>query len=587
MFGLTRRWIIPTPSDAAASGSLAGLDPLVARLLASRGFDGVAARDFCNPRLSGLHDPSLLPGCDRAAERLLVALDGRQRIAIYGDYDVDGVCATAILYHTLKAVRPDADLVTYVPHRLDEGYGLNAAALQALRDEGADVAVSVDCGITAVNEARAARHAGLDLIITDHHNTPAESDGGGLPDAFAIVHPRVSGEAGQRYPFGELCGAGVAFKLAWRLASLHAGSGRVDGAMRTVLLDMLALAGLATIADVVPLVDENRLIARFGLARTRSTAIEGLGALLRVSSLDGENIGAEEAGFVLGPRLNACGRMGHAREAVELLTTARGGRAMQIAEELDAHNRDRRATERRIFEQACELAAAGGMTGDDQRAIVLASEGWHPGVVGIVCSRLVGRFGRPAVLLCKDGDALKGSGRSIDGFNLHAGLSACAEHLETFGGHDMAAGLALHDDRFDAFVERFMEVANGAISVEDLTPSLRVDCEAQIDELSPATARQLAALGPFGRENPRPSLLLRGARVSRDAQAMGQNGRHLQVRIRAGEGGREMRLIGWSWGERCDALRTGVAIDAVVTPKVNVFRGVESVEGEISDVRPL
>jgi single-stranded-DNA-specific exonuclease len=269
-----------------------------------------------------------------------------------------------------------------------------------------------------------------------------------------------------------------------------------------------------------------------------------------------------------------------------LLTTARGERAREIARQLDALNKERRATERSILDESCELAERAGMTGDDRRAIVLAGAGWHPGVVGIVCSRLVGRFGRPAILLCADGDTLKGSGRSIDVFNLHEGLVACADLLDSFGGHDMAAGLALHRDRYEEFVERFLTGANASIEVQDLTPTLRVDCEADVGELTPITARQLQALGPFGRDNPRPTLLLRGARVSRGAEAMGQNGRHLQVRVRGGQGGAEVRLVGWSWGERCDALRAGATIDAVITPKLNVFRGVERVEGEIADIRP-
>ena len=311
--------------------------PLFARLLRARGLDDdETVRRFCTPKLTDLHEPGLLPNIDAAVDRLAHAVRNGESIVIYGDYDVDGIAAGAILYHVIKGVEPNADVRIYVPHRLEEGYGLNTEALLRLRSEGADLAISVDCGITAVGPARAAREAGLDLIITDHHNAPA--NGEALPDAVAIVHPRLPGSV---YPFGELCGAGVAFKLAWAFAVHWCGSKRVGKSIQQVLLDMMPLAALATIADVVPLVGENRTIVSWGLRWIRDTPIIGLRALIEAANLMDADIDSHKVGFVLGPRLNACGRMGHADEAVQLLTDATPDDARRIAHRLTALNRDR------------------------------------------------------------------------------------------------------------------------------------------------------------------------------------------------------------------------------------------------------
>lgn len=583
---------IPAPSDRRGLRAVWGqrgplaLDagerlPLVRRVLAARGLgDPDAASAFLNASLLGLHDPSGIPDLDRAARRILDALDAREPLAIYGDYDVDGITATATLYHTLRAIRPDADLRTYVPHRLEEGYGLNAPALAELAEAGVRVVVSVDCGITAREPARAARDLDLDLIITDHHNPPSSMDE--LPQAFAVVHPRRPDSS---YPFGELCGAGVAYKLAWRLATLSAGGERVGSSLREVLVDLLGPVALGVIADVVPLVDENRVLARFGLPRVRGSRIEGLRALVAASGLDGEDIDAEAAGFRLGPRLNACGRMGHAAEAVELLTTATGPRAQEIAERLSALNQRRQATEREILARACEMADAAGMTSPDRRAIVLAHEQWHPGVVGIVCSRLVELHHRPVILM-QDKDGLcAGSGRSVDGFNLHGGLDACADLLETFGGHDMAAGLRLRTDRLAAFVDRFTEHTNRHLGEDALIGRVSFDCPARVGELTLDAVADLARLGPFGRANPRVRLLLQGVVLDRPPARMGAGGRHAQLWL--GDGPARLRAVAWGQGDLADQLRGGARVDAVVCPKLSHWNGSARVECELDDLRPL
>ena len=587
MKGLKHRWLAPTgtadaPQDATSWGR--GFDPLLVRVLAARGItDRASAEIFCNPRLTQLHSPALMPGLERAAERLLKAVRGGEQVVIYGDYDVDGVSAAAILWHMLRAVAGGAAsaIRTYIPHRLDEGYGLHTEAIKQLCDEGARVIVSVDCGVTAFEPALAAKRAGVDLIITDHHTLPHQAalDGAGLPEAYAVVHPRLPGS---RYPWGELCGAGVAFKLAWRIATMAQGSERVDDAMRALLLEMLALAGLGTIADVVPLLDENRVIARYGLDHLKRCSNTGVRALIEASGLAGENIDSQQAGFALAPRLNACGRMGHAREALELFTTADAGRATEIAKALNKFNVERKATENAIFERACAMAVERGMDRPDRRAIVLAHPQWHAGVVGIVCSRMVERFHRPTILLAQGESSSHGSGRSIDGYNLHAGIASGADLVEKFGGHEMAAGMVVANDRLDAFVERFTTHANAGISEEMLVSAMRFDCEAAIGEMTESAVRAIDNLGPFGRSNPRPTIVIRGVKALREPQSMGSSGAHLSMNV--GQGAGAMRLVGWRWGERKGAIRAGQRLDVAIHPTLNQWNGRTSVEGEICDV---
>ncbi|MBL8763164.1 MAG: single-stranded-DNA-specific exonuclease RecJ [Phycisphaerae bacterium] len=581
MRGLTKRWRMRGGQDSGVKGS----SSLLERVLAARGLgDPIDASVFLDPRLTQLHDPSLIPDLDRAAERIFHAARSGERIVIYGDYDVDGITATAILYHVLRAIAPDADVRSYVPHRLEEGYGLNTTAIESIAEElrasgERGLVVSVDCGVTAHEPARRARELGLDLIITDHHNPPGSALD--LPPAFAVVHPRRHDSA---YPFPDLSGAGVAYKLAWRLATLDAGGQRVRAELRTCLIEMLAPAALGAIADVVPLVGENRVLARFGLERLRHTPIEGLRALIEASGLAGEKVGTWDVGFRLAPRLNACGRLGHAREAVELLTVATGDRARVIAEELTRLNNDRRGVESRITEQADEQARRAGMTADDRRAIVLAHSDWHAGVIGIVCSRLVERYHRPTILLQRTGSVCHGSGRSIEGFNLHAALERASEYLDRFGGHDMAAGLALRADRLDAFAEAFTADATARLSVDQLTPEVVVDCEANLDELSIDSLRDLQRMEPCGRGNPEIRTLLRGVAVQGPPRALGATGAHLSFFARQGQS--TVRVVAWNWAPRREELHAGARMDLVVGPKISTWGGRASVHVELVDAGP-
>lgn len=586
---------VPKQSPQHARTSISGGTPsaLLNRLLVARGLtDAAEIAGFLEPKLTHLLDPSLIPDLDKAAQRLIDAARAGEPIVIYGDYDVDGITASAILFHTLCEIAPQGGreagtqpaVSTYVPHRIEEGYGLNSEAIGELARTGARVIVSVDCGVTAVEPARVARELGIDLIITDHHNPPATL--AELPEAFAVVHPR---RADSRYPFEWLSGAGVAYKLAWRIATLAHGSERVPPAMRALLVDLLAFAALGTIADIVPLVGENRVLARFGLVRARHSRFVGLRALVEAAGLTDEAIGEMEVGFRLGPRLNAAGRMGHAKQAVELFTLADTHRAREIAVELSAQNESRRKVEQAILEQAVQRAQDAGMTGPDARAIVLADDRWHPGVVGIVCSRLVERFHRPTILMQSHDGVCHGSARSVAGFNMHAGLLACAEHLDRFGGHDMAAGLHLVEPKLAAFTRAFTDHANALIAPDDLRPLIEIDCEASADELTLEATSELERFAPFGAGNPPVRVLVRDLVVDR-FKAMGANAKHASIQLRSLAHGadhpeRVFRCVAWGWGEHEHRLCAGTRLDAVLTPKVSTFSGSPKVEPEIKDVR--
>lgn len=578
--GHFKRWCLPADEgDAVGLARGLGLPELLGRLLVRRGLrDDGSARNFLDPKLTDLHDPALLPGCDRAAQRLVEAVQSKQRIVIYGDYDVDGVTATAILFHLLRTLDPEADVRCYVPHRIEEGYGLNAAAIGQLCDEGAKLILSVDCGITAVEPAAVARQKGVDLIITDHHTM-----GEALPDAFAIVHPRLAENPKSSYPFPDLCGAGVAYKLAWQTARVWCQSEKLPDPYKKLLVDLLPLAALGTIADVVPLVGENRVLVRYGLSRIKNTPWDGLNALIDTSRLRDEKIDSYHVGYVLGPRLNACGRMGHAREAVRLLTEANAAQAHSLAEFLNLENERRRATERKIFDQAKAMVKQAGYDQPDCRAVVLAHDEWHAGVVGIVCSRLVEAFGRPTVLLSTANGEAQGSARSIGGYDIHEAFTACAEHLTSYGGHAMAAGLRMEKTHVDAFRRAMMDHAAQHIPPDQLTLTIQLDAEVSFRELTLESMQWIQKLQPFGRDNPDPVFRLRDVQLKQPARTMGAEARHLS--FLAHQDGVGMRCVAWNMGHLQPQLPAGTRLDLAAQPKLNTYNGRTNVELVVEDFR--
>ncbi len=568
-----KRWIIEPPWQGCQEmAARLGIATVVAQVLHNRGLEGIEqARRFLDPQLSDLLPPETLTGVNAAADRLAEAVRRRERIVIYGDYDVDGMTGIAILWHCLHAA--EADCGYYVPHRIEEGYGLNDEAIERLAAEGTQVLVTVDCGITACDQARRARELGMDLIITDHHVLPEV-----MPEADVIVHPQL-GDYGNPH----LAGSAVAMKLAWALSQrLTPGfAGRVSESFRELLLDATCLAALGTIADVVPLLGENRALTRYGLLGLRHCRLPGIRALIEESGLSGAKLESYHVGFVLAPRLNAIGRMGHARLAVELLTRADETRAREIALYLGQQNRQRQSLERKLLVQAREMVVASGMDGLNRRAIVLAREGWHVGVIGIVASRLVDAFNRPAVLIGLDGETGQGSARSVRNFAMHEGLARCKEHLISYGGHAMAAGLRIRSDAVDAFAEAFIAHANTTLTAADLQGRVRLEGEVHLDEMTEPVVNDIKRLGPFGSLNPRPKWATSWVELAGEPRAVGKGGDHLQLAVRQDQTVR--RGIAFGLAKCQQALRDHRRCRLAFEPILNEFNGRRSVELQVVD----
>ncbi len=571
-----REWIVAAPHPRRAElARQVGIAPLLAQLLLNRGVsDPGDVRPFLCPDFRALLAPETLPGATAAAGRLLAAVKDRRRIVIYGDYDVDGITATAILWHALRLCGAVVD--SYVPSRLEEGYGVNADAVERLAADGARVLVTVDCGITAVAEARRAAELGLEVIITDHHEPHAD-----LPTAAVVVHPRVGGGS----PNPDLSGAGVALKIAWALAQGACGTTRVTPAFREFLVEATALAALGLIADVVPLTGENRVIASFGLRRLPDTTNPGLRALIGVAKLANKRSYDDyDVGFLLAPRLNAIGRMGHARLAVELLTRADAARAAEIAATLDAENRRRQEVERRIVKQAEALVLERGFHRESCRGIVLANAEWHPGVIGIVASRLVDRFQRPTVLIALEAGEGQGSGRSVRHFPLHEVLEACSAQLLSYGGHAMAAGVRLRADQVGAFTTAFQAEAARRLTPADLRPKLHLDDQVELADLTTEVVETILRMAPFGTGNPRPRLATGDVELVEEPRVVGQAGTHLQFTVRQGAAYR--KAIAFGQGARAAELAEHRRLRVAFEPILNEWNGQRKVELKVIDWKP-
>lgn len=549
---------------------------LIAQILAARGFrNGDEATAFLSAKLVDLHEPDTLPGIAEAADRVVAAVAAGRRITIYGDYDVDGVTATSILWHCLQLLGATVDY--YIPHRLDEGYGLNCDAIRSLHEEDKSrLLITVDCGITSVREAELANELGLELIITDHHNF-AEA----LPAAAVLCHPRLPGS---EYPFGDLCGAGVAFKLAWAICQRTGEDGKASPKMREFLLSAVGLAAIGTVADVVPLHGENRVLVKYGLASLAERSSRGLRALMCVAKIaEQKTLTSEDIGFAIAPRINAAGRLGQARLAVELLTTDDADRAIALADYLDQLNGNRKTVERRILRQARELVEEHPEWAE-QKALVLAHPDWHPGVIGIVANRVAEHFEKPAILISlhRPDEPGQGSGRSFAGFDLHAGISHAKEHLLSFGGHKAAAGLKIERENIDAFREAFCRFVTDNHEVQPRDVEQAVDAEVRLADLTHRAVISLETLGPFGAGNPRPVFAASRVEVVGNPKTMGEGGRHLDLRVR--HYGTTMRAIAFGQGEWAEEIGvTDGAISICFAPTINRFRGRETVEMQLID----
>jgi single-stranded-DNA-specific exonuclease len=575
---MTSRWRLKPhdPTRISMLSHRAGVSPLVAQLLLNRGIeDPMQARTFLEARMSSLHDPETLPGASEAAERIVRAVRARRKIVIYGDYDVDGVCGTSILWSCLRLAGAAEDRVAYyIPHRIEEGYGVNVEALRRLRSEqGAEVVVTVDCGISAVNEARQARGLGLEFIVTDHHTPGPE-----LPAADVIVHPRLEGS---RYPCMDLCGAGVAFKVAWQVCKSFGDGKKASPHLRDFLVQSIGLVAMATVADVVPLGDENRIIVRHGLQGMFAAPTVGMKALMEVSGcLDKRRLTTGIVGFGLAPRINAAGRLERAMKAVEMLTTGDTAIARELAGELDRCNSRRQEVEQGIVAEAIEMLKAQGGLGD-RRAIVLGRAGWHPGVIGIVASRLAEIYHRPTIIVSLGEPVSQGSARSIPGFDLYDAIRSCSDALIGFGGHQAAAGLKLAAPAFDSFATAFEGHCRSVLKPEQLQKVLTIDAEVLLGMLTLRVLEEIDMLEPYGIGNPRPILVANRVRVVGDPRIVGDRKNHVQFRV--AQGNTIVKAVGWNMAERAKGLTANSICSLAFHPAINEWNNRREVQLEVKD----
>jgi len=573
----TRWHLRPHDRDRVERLSRAARIPAVAaQILLHRGIeDAEQAIQFLHARKTSLEDPERLPGAVEAAERIVRAVRDQRPILIYGDYDVDGVCGTSILWMCLKLAGASG-VTYYIPHRVDEGYGLNGEALEAIakRYPGALV-VTVDCGVTSIAEARLARKLGIELIITDHHTIGSE-----LPPADVVVHPKRDGDD---VPFGELCGAGVAFKLAWQVCKAFGDGKKASPRLRDFLVEAIGLVALATVADMVPLEEENRIFVRHGLSGIQTRPSVGLKALMEVSDCLGKRrLSSGAVGFRLAPRINAAGRLEQARLAVEMLTTTEAARAAELAQTLDEANRRRQEIEHDILGQARALIEARGRP-RDRGALVVGDPAWHPGVIGIVAGRLAELYHRPAIVVSLRPELCQGSGRSIAGFDLHRALQTCSGRLLAFGGHRAAAGIKLRPEDFDAFATEFDAHCQERLTPELLERSLEIDAEVRLAELSLRTVEWLEKLEPYGIGNPKPVLLASDVSVVGTPRPVGSRENHLQIRFSQQE--TVVKAIGWNLAERFQSLAPGDRCSIAFLPTINEWNGRREVQLELRDIQ--
>ena len=565
--------IQPESAKAANLAASLKISELTAQILINRDLHKTdLARSFLSPKLTDLIDPEAMHGIAAAADHIRTAIESGKKISIYGDYDVDGITSTCILWHLLKMLGAHVDY--YIPHRVDEGYGLNADAVRQLADNGTELMITVDCGITGVDEIKLAYELGMEVIVTDHHEP-----GLTLPAAEVIVHPRLEPD----YPNPHSAGAMVAFKLAWAIANRYKTGGQLPGELKQYLLNATTLAGIGTIADVVDLRGENRILAGYGLKALESSNLLGVRTLVETADMGTSAVNSYDVAFRLAPMLNAAGRMGHARLAVELLTTNSQVRAMQITGYLKDQNRLRQKCQREIFKQVKQQIVQSGLNHPDRKTIVLGDENWHTGVIGIVASKVIDIYYRPTILINATDGIGQGSGRSIAGFDMHAALTACSEHLIGFGGHKMAAGLKIDMAHFDAFADAFERYAHENMEHGTLASYLDIDAEARIADFSERVMRELNGLEPFGAGNPKPVFAARGVKLIAPPRTVGSRNDHLQVSISDNSGA--VRCIGFGMGKLEKKLLESDTFSVAFEPQYNTYNGQTNLQFVLNDIQ--
>ncbi len=568
---MEKRWISPPKVDLDLAHRIAAdleISPLVSSLLLGRGLaDAQQIRQFLSPSLSELLDPFLMADMPRAVDLLQAAVNSGEHIMVYGDYDVDGITGSALLYRVLSEFNPN--ISCFLPNRARDGYGLARSGIEEAARRRARLLITVDCGITAHSEVEDAKNFDIQCLITDHHETKDS-----LPQAAAVLDPK---RPDCPYPFKELSGVGVAYKLlqAFYLAN-HLPMERLE--------EHLDLVALGTIADIVPLTGENRILAKFGLERMRCSLKPGLGALLEASGLRGRPLESSHIVFILGPRLNAAGRMGQADDSLHLLTTEDRDKAEAIAQSLEEENRRRKEVDDRILGEAMAMVED-QLDLNQERAIVLSSPSWHQGVIGIVASRLVERYFRPTVLISVDGPLGKGSARSIPAFHLHQALRECSQHLVGFGGHKYAAGLVIESDKIDIFRQHLNRVAWETLTDDDLVPAQPLDAEVDLDILNQQIAGDFALFAPFGPGNRHPVLASRQVRIVGTPYRVGHN--HLKIKVKSSAHSRRVfDSIGFSLGHLLEELEDGrSAVDLAYVLEENQWQGMRRLQLRIKDIK--
>ena len=568
-----KRWVIEERDHALESylSRELNITPLVSRILINRGIkDAVSGNEFLHASSSSLIDPFLLNDMEKSAVFLIQAIQEKRRILVYGDYDVDGVTASALYLEFFRKLGAETDL--YIPDRISEGYSLNEAAVHRARSCGFDVILTADCGTSSTGSIRLAQGLGMTVIVTDHHEPPEE-----LPQAFALINPARHDST---YPFKGLAGVGVAFKLVQAISQLLEMRGQQSELH--ALSSYLDLVALGTIADVAPLTGENRIFVKEGLALLTAEKRIGIAALKEVSGIAGGEVAGGTIGFILAPRINAAGRLSRADMAVRMLTTADSQEAREIAFSLDQVNQERQRIESRIRDEVREKIA-GEIDLNKEKVIVMASQEWHQGVIGIVASKVVDEFYRPCILISlqEDGSG-KGSARSIPRFNIYKGLEACSDLLERFGGHKYAAGLTIKGVNIPLLRERLSAVIAERMKEQDLTPQIILDAEITLDEISFPLLKEMTLLPPYGMANSEPVIVTKGLRIV-EPRIVGKD--HLKMRLKKGRV--YLDSIGFSMGSAYnDIITSGREIDIAYTPELNFWKGTYGVQLRLKDLRP-
>ena len=539
--------------------------PVISSILISRGIDTFdKAKLFFRGKLDDLHDPFLLKDMKKAVERIVQALENNEKILIYGDYDVDGITSVSLLYLLLNKL--GADVSFYIPHRVQEGYGIAKAGIDEAQKNGINLIISVDCGITAIDEVEYARQLNIDFIISDHHEEGPE-----LPKACAILDPKCKDS---NYPYQELAGVGVAFKLAQALVR----SLNEDDSVANEYLDLVAIGSTA---DIVPLIDENRIFVKEGLKNFNTTKKAGLKALLKVASMTDKAIGTGQIVFVLAPRINAVGRMGNAEDAVRLLTTDDWEEAWEIANILENENRARKSIDEVTFKEA-KLIVDEEYDSSNNYGLVIAKDDWHPGVIGIVASRVVEKYYRPTIMISVNTDVGKGSARSITGFDIYNAIKQCDDLLLAYGGHKYAAGLTIEKEKIPEFRERFNKIAEAELTEDLIIPKLKIYGEIRLSEITPRLVQLLKLFAPFGPQNMRPVFQSSNVQVVGSATVVGRN--HLKFKVQ--QDGVIFDTIGFNLGNLIYRIDPGTSnLDIAYVIEENFYLGHTSLQLRIKDLR--